>query len=87
MPDLLDVRIAEARARVVAGEAEDGDWTLLILDRQCERLDTIIDELRPVAVFAADRRIALRFLDSNLGRIAVPLAAAAAGVGAADFIG
>ena len=47
MPDdgLLDTRIREARGRCSRSEGSDNDWLMLILDRQCGKLDRITDSL------------------------------------------
>ena len=45
MADILDDRIAESRRRAARGEAEDADWFLLVQDRQCGKLDRILDTL------------------------------------------
>ena len=44
--DILDLRIKEAHARAVAGDATETDWMLMILSRQCRELRDIKSDLR-----------------------------------------
>lgn len=83
MADLLDTRIAQAKARVIGGEAEDADWMILILDRQCSRLDTIIENIKPLRQFEADRRFFVRLLSHPA---APPLLAMLGGGGVAGIM-
>ena len=46
--DVLDAKVRDAYSKAVKNEASDLEWVILLLDRQCQRLDAIHQDLQEV---------------------------------------
>ena len=70
MADVLDIRIEQAKRNIAEGKGENVDWMLLINDRQCGKLDKMIEVVddvdKKVNVFYDDRKLALKWLAGGL---------------------
>ena len=83
MADILGTKVREAYSKAIAGEANDAEWLMLLMDRQCKKLDAIHGDVRDVRnkvdVFYEDRARAKRwagYLFGGFGLISVGLGVA-----------
>ena len=75
--ELLDGHLEEVRSRIRNNKASETDWLFLILNRQCEKLDSMADKVDRIVdtilPFERDRNFAINFLKRNWFQVSVLL--------------